>query len=279
MKFLVSGLGSAGLRHAKNLIALGHEVYGSDFDSAKLKEAKVLGVKCYGPYENPYTHDMDGLIIATPTADHAEQLGFAVSMGKHCLVEKPIAEKYEIDLELVLALAKKKNLVVMVGNNQRFRSQIQGIKERLAKMEDPLCATFILSQHNTKYTDHVILNWGAHELDLARYLLGPCKVVACVGNPKIADIILQHENGCQTTVHLNYVGDPETREFLIVGNRGRARCDLVSEDMLLGLNRSYVDEIKAFIDRINGKADPIGATGEDGLETLKLITAAMEMAK
>ncbi len=273
MKFLVSGLGSIGLRHAKNLIALGHEVYGSDIDYHKLEEAQNHGVRVY-------YHKMDvvfdAVIIARPTENHGDALTEAIQdMSCHVFIEKPLSDEIDKSLELDLATAKEKGFVVMVGNNLRFRHGIQKAKAQLADIGQLRCAAFILSQNNFKYRDHVILNWGAHELDLARYLLGPCKVVACVGNREIANIILKHDNGCQTSIHLDYVGRPETREFVVVGNLGRVRCDLVAAK---DNDESYITEMKAFINRIRGGEDSIGASDQDGLETLKLITAAMEMA-
>ncbi len=266
MKFLVSGLGSIGMRHAKNLIALGHEVYGYDVDDSKYGDIRKWDRKT----------KVDARLICSPTSDHSEDAAIAVDCGEHVFIEKPIADHVDENLRWALEAAKEANLVVMTGNNLRFRHSIQTAKGQIALIGPPFWANFILSQHSRKYTDHVILNWGAHELDLACYLLGPARVVSCVGDPWVSDIILQHENSCQTSIHLDYGGRPETREFVIVGNLGRVRCDLVAAT---DNDASYVAEIKTFISRIRGGEDPIGATGDDGLATLKLITTAMEMAK
>lgn len=273
MKFLVTGLGSIGLRHARNLLDLGHEVYGEDTDDAKVVEAGKYGVI---QFMGGHMREIEATVIASPTPKHAEQLYYAVARGWHCLVEKPIADEPSWNINGVLETARKRNLVVMVGNNQRFRACVQEAKDALKYIGSPLCATFVLSQHNIRYTDHVISNWGAHELDLVQYLLGKAEVVACVGWNQVSDIILRHFCGCQTNVHLDYLGNPETREFLVVGNRFPIRCDLVAAR---DNDESYIDEMKAFINRINGKPDDIGATGEDGLKTLKLITAAIKMAQ
>lgn len=295
MKFLVTGLGSIGLRHAKNLIALGHEVYGEDIDDHKVFVAgKTHYIPRFTGYDLPF---IEANIICSPTSEHAKHLVYATSMGWHVLVEKPIAsEMYEF-LAMSLAVAKKKDLVVMVGNNLRFRGCVRQVKNWLSgKIEEAdigqvRCAMFTLAQRNTKYTDHVISNWGAHELDLARYLLGPCEVEACGGDREVADVILWHDNGCQTVVHLDYIACPETREFLIVGTKGCIACDLVAgiarfevgsfrgiETFRDTLDDNYVEEMQDFIAQINGAPPTVGATGADGLATLKLISVAREMA-
>ncbi len=283
MKFLVSGLGSIGLRHAKNLIALDHEVYGEDPELSRAAEAESLGVKIF---KGELLRSVDATIIATPTHCHAKQLGFAISMGWHCLVEKPIAEEYEIGLDLVLALAKKKNLVVMVGNNLRFHPHVIMAK-KICEQESPARGTFIISQYNDRLQylkDGVILNWLAHELDLALYLLGPANVVAACANKHqtIASVFLEHKSGACSTVYGDYLGDPEERMF-------KLQCPMSKQVHILDLknygyeydfNQTYFFEIEEFIDRINGRIfSYCGATGQDGLETLKLITAATEMAK
>jgi predicted dehydrogenase len=133
-------------------------------------------------------------------------------------------------------------------------------------------------------------------LDLALYLLGPAIVAGsstCLTNGKddISDILLTHDIGCRTTVHLDYVTRPELRFFTIIGDNGRISCDLVNRNgAVFGIerpidsyqgfdtwNENYVEEMQAFLDRIDGK-ETIGCTGEEGLEVLKICLEVRKQA-
>src|SRR5262245_60424649 len=113
MKFLVIGLGSIGTRHARNLLALGHEVYGLETDGRDI--TKILpGLK--GPSEDEIKQ-VDAFIIATPTFLHAQQIQWACELGKHVFVEKPIADKVSSSLLSSLEYAKDVRIKIVVGNN------------------------------------------------------------------------------------------------------------------------------------------------------------------
>lgn len=288
----VIGLGSIGMRHSQNLIAMGHTVYGYDTsdEAFTMMDKRILVMP-------PDGVRMDGLIIATPTSHHAEQLKslewvngpIKTKSYKPIFVEKPIADH----------LIEVPDNVVMVGNNLRFHSCVKKAKEWLAEglIGKPLWANFTVAQHNTKYTDPVVLNWGAHEFDLALYLLGPATVTAAAGNDQIFDTCLLHEYGVPSIIHCDYVTQPEVRATSIIGEKGRMSLDLKGRriiatigkgeakiDSALGgfdptsWDQDYKDEMQAFIDLIDGKPVPHAATGEDGLHTLELILEAQRMA-
>lgn len=288
----VIGLGSIGMRHAKNLLAMGHHVFGTDTDSSKRNPLREIG----GTWNNQgKIWECDGVIIASPSGQHGIQTGIAVSLRIPVLVEKPIGVSgtdAEILSDLLQNMADKP---VMVGNNLRFHSCVKKAKEWLdaGLIGTPLWANFTLAQYNDKYTDDVILNWGAHELDLARYLLGTCIIAQAVGDRKIADIILVHANECQTTVHLDYMTEPETRNFRIQGVDGFIAGELTGQRRSVlwyagqtepqieygddSFDENYIEEMQEFIARIDG-AIGIGASGEDGLAVLELILEAKKLA-
>lgn len=289
MRFLVIGLGSIGTRHAENLIAMGHEVVGHDINLEALGTIPLISK----------TEDIDACIICSPTFNHSDRIRYAAERGWHIFVEKPIALAQDNFLERGLAIAREKNLVVMVGNNLRFHSCVKKAKEWMdAKtIGHPIWAQFVVAQLSKKETylqDGVISNWGAHELDLARYLLGECMVLSCVGDEEMADIILQHTNGCQTIVHLDYLTEPEQRRFSITGHKGSLSANLTRRFAMLPSENSdieyfrdsfddnYKEEMNCFIRMINSEGlheweHP--ALGSDGLAVLKLIERAQEMAR
>lgn len=291
----VIGLGSIGLKHAKNLLEMGHKVYGIDENIACETEFHNLGGA-----EVPVPFDLrecNGVVICTPSDNHLEHLFKSIATASvHTFVEKPISTHSPINVASIVSGAEERNLVLMVGNNLRLHPSVIQAKKWLdgGEIGRPLCANFVISQKNERpdyLRDGVISNWGAHELDLARYLLGPCKVMSCISkDDTIADIVLEHESGCQSAVHLDYVGWPHRRGFVINGSRGYIKCDLdrrvtwvfdgndwKSDWRDSSWDDDYKAEMKAFLGRINGR-ETVGATGWDGLAVLELILEAKRMA-
>lgn len=280
----VIGLGSIGMRHAINLIEMGNAVYGVEPDENRMADFVDGGGMVLD------RQSVDAYVIASPTSQHHYAL---FQLGEHLplFVEKPIADR------LPVARAN----VVMVGYMLRWHSCVKQAREWLAAGDigTPLWATLTCAQFNDRpayLRDGVILNW-SHEIDLALYLLGPAHVSAAAARIKdgcddIADILLEHESGARSTIHLDYVTRPEIRQTLIVGSEGQIVLDLVSRHAWLrdtdggilehfqgvdSFDKNYVEEMQAFIDRIDGK-DTLGATGEDGLAALQICLDARKMA-
>ena len=285
----VIGLGSIGMRHALNLQELGHRVIGFDpeADETHANEFEIV----------ESVTDMRGtnaIVIASPTNQHAVEI--LERPNRPLFVEKPIG-CCEVDRVHLGWMLHDYNPVMMVGYNLRFHACVKEAKRWIAE-ETPVWATFTCAQKNTKpayLRDGVILNW-SHEIDLALYLLGPAKVVGSStrltdGHDDITDILLEHDNGCRTHIHLDYVTAPEERHFTIQCNGVRLKADLVNNVLAeIPVNGTidiqtypntfddnYVEEMKAFIDRIDGK-ETIGCTGEEALKVLEICLKVREQA-
>lgn len=266
----VIGLGSIGMRHAKNLLAMGHEVYG--YDPKGAGEIKPMSDNC---------GDYDAVIIASPTNDHAD--AFDHWGGTPVFMEKPLSDKPW----------KNKVIPLMMGNNMRYHQVVKVVRERMAELGEWESAWFHLAQRNTKYTDPVILNWGAHEVDLALYLLDRNltvdKEITEVQHDD-ACVRLESANGRQVDIHLDYLTEPWERHFTIHCRNGSIHGDLENYTVHIfgpdgreiiavegSHDQTYVDEMKEFIRRVEGKpSDGIGATGEEGLVCLKLLLEAQK---
>ena len=277
MKIGVVGYGSIGKRHAENAAALGHEVI--VYDPASRMDVK---------FERDVYDQVDACVIATPSPFHESGIRACVDRGVHVLAEKPISTAIG-HLPTLIAEAEKKSLVFMMGNNLRFHPCVQQAKIWIAQREigDPVWANFICAAETTKKTyrgDGVILNTGSHEVDLALYLLGPAKVVYASAKyvddqDVLADFVLQHQSGARSSFHIDFETPNEVREFWISGEKNIGVSLPTRAVTLTGLparqapgsyDDDYRNEMMGFIDRIEGRFAP-GATGYDGLETLKVL--------
>lgn len=277
----VIGLGSIGMRHAKNLLAMGHQVIGYDPDDSRCQMLVAAGGHLASRHD---VYSADACVVASPTIEHWNDADEVMDRCRPVFVEKPVADQ----------LHSKLQFITMVGTNLRFHSCVKHAKSLIVDgmIGKPLWASFVISQHNTKYTDPVVLNWGAHECDLALYFLGPAMVTTATGNDQMMDVCLLHEYGVPSFVHMDYLLPVERRGFVICGDKGNLTVDLVERFCWLkttgvftqtfqgedSFDENYIDEMQAFIDLIDGKPVPHAATGADGLATLELILEAQRMA-
>jgi predicted dehydrogenase len=295
MKIGVVGNGSIGSRHVANLEKLGHKPV--VFDPVNRMDVR---------FERQVYDACDAVVIATPTLWHQAGLRACIERGKHVLIEKPIGADTKGMADL-LEEADAKKLVVMMGNNLRFHPCVLKLQEWLAKgiIGEPIWAQFTCATLSAKapyLSDGVILNSGAHEIDLARMLFGTAKVLYSTAHcgaygDDLADLVLLHMSGVRSVFHLDFVTAPEIRHFWVAGQDGNCYCelplrlvssflpdpklpDVVHQDFFHGpgnYDSDYLDEMKAFLDRIAGKETP-GATGWDGLGTLRILMEARKMA-
>jgi predicted dehydrogenase len=298
----VIGLGSIGMRHAKNLMAMGHNVVGFDPEVAAEDFPSF-----WKPWPQSRMGDLDAIVIASPTSMHQSHVCDALNTTRNILVEKPISDRWTENTDLL-------TLVTMVGYNLRYHSCVKKAKEWLGAgiIGKPIWANFTLGQYNDRphyLCDGVILNW-SHELDLALYLLGSANLASSSthitgnGQDDLTDILLMHENGCRSTVHLDYVTQPEHRYFTIVGTKSAIRVNIVnrfadlvesnpkdpSEPILkehfMGRdtwNDNYIEEIQEFLAIVDNPDAPsmhqrIGCTGKEALDVLKICLQVREQA-
>jgi predicted dehydrogenase len=183
-----------------------------------------------------------------------------------------------------------------MGNNLRFHPCVREAKEWLRNrlIGDVLWAQFTCAMKSGKnLSDGIILSAGAHEVDLAMHLLGPLRVgyatTRCTDDLRddMVDFTVVHHFGARSSFHLDWVTPIYTRDFRIMGTEGVIYCDLerrvLWRDQLdpklpdvtyfhhyIGpgsWDDDYLDEMSAFIGRIDGKSTD-GASGRDGLDTL-----------
>lgn len=286
MKIGVIGLGSIGSRHANNLLAMGHKVYGYD---PAMPDGSM--------YVKPLAAAMDGIdgyVICSPTRYHVEDIYRYAETGKPLFVEKPVAS------ELIASLPEQ---VKMVGYNLRYHACVEAARDWLfnGSIGTPLWANFTVAQYNDKpeyRRDGVIFNW-SHEIDLALHLLGPVSTGASQvkmegGQDVMADICLLHgDNHAHSVVHLDYLTRPELRQSIIVGEDGQIIMDLVSRNAWLRDPRgdvvdhlqahdtydmNYRQEMADFIGIIGGSHKGIWCTADEAIKVIQVCAKVKEHA-
>lgn len=81
---------------------------------------KHTGLKCYTSFEAMLgAHQLDALVVSTPSKLHAKQVGLALDRGLHVFCEKPFVLSVE-DGERLVRQADEKGAVTQVGYHYRF---------------------------------------------------------------------------------------------------------------------------------------------------------------
>ncbi|MCW3492520.1 Gfo/Idh/MocA family oxidoreductase [Microbacterium sp. SSM24] len=184
--------------------------------------------------------DVDAVILATPTQQHAAQTQAALAAGKHVQVEIPLADSLA-DAEAALAAAEASDRVAMVGHTRRFNPSHQFVHNRILAGEFAVqqmdVQTYFFRRTNTNakgearsWTDHLLWHHAAHTVDLFAYQAGRIVQANAIQGPihpvlGIAmdmSIQLKSESGAICTLSLSfnnegpfgaffrYIGDTDT---------------------------------------------------------------------
>jgi UDP-N-acetylglucosamine 3-dehydrogenase len=255
--------------------------------------------------------EVDAVIIATPTNTHYEIAMDFMNQGKHVLVEKPICDDVQQAEELVKK-AKKEDLIFVVGHIERYNPVISFIKESLQtkKLGDLISlASKRVSNYPMRVRDvGVIFDFGIHDIDVMRYLVGEVSsVYARAGNynksidyEDYANIMLNFESGICGIVEVNWLTPMKIRKLLLTCSKYFVEVDYIDQSVTMSsssfreiddvnlfnvpiqYNTNNVslekreplkNEIIDFIEAIEHHTNPL-VTGEDGLLALKIAEAA-----
>src|SRR5438477_5172964 len=77
---------------------------------------------------------LDAIALATPVATHAELAVRVLEAGKHCFVEKPLAQSVA-DAERAVAAAESSGRTLMVGHLLEYHPAVTRLREILAAGE------------------------------------------------------------------------------------------------------------------------------------------------
>jgi predicted dehydrogenase len=154
-------------------------------------------VRVVGDYDAALAWDeIDAVIIATPHADHYEQVRFALEAGKHVLCEKPLTIRPDEARHLAMR-ADELRLRLATGLNHRFYppirdalalvagwsiGRVESVRAEIGHMASP---EFLRSWHTdvARSGGGTLIDNGPHACDLIRRFLGEVVVVeATVGD-------------------------------------------------------------------------------------------------
>jgi predicted dehydrogenase len=244
VRVAVLGLGSAGARHARLLLELGHEIIGFDPQTSPPE-----GIEAADSAETAIEH-ADAVVVASPSSHHAEQVVAALERHKPTLVEKPLATTGD-DGERVVRAAEQSDVPCGVAMNLRFHPAILELKRLVetgelgtvhlarASFGYDLRRWHPAADYRRSYSARAELGGGIvldaiHELDYLLWLLGPVSSVSAhmahvsdleVDVEDLAVATLTFESGALGSVDLNFFEPVYRRGCVLAGAKAVARWD------------------------------------------------------
>jgi UDP-N-acetylglucosamine 3-dehydrogenase len=180
----------------------------------------------------------DAAIVATPTPSHRDVALELIRMGKHMLLEKPIAGTFAHGRE-VLDAAAAAGVKIAVGHVERFNPVVRKLREviRGGLLGEPIHFSFtrVGGYPETVIAgNNVLLDLAVHDIDAFRSLVGPVRVEASIahssfkpGVPDTAEIVLASSTGPTASVHVNWVTPSKIRTLRVTGTRGVCFMDYI----------------------------------------------------
>jgi UDP-N-acetylglucosamine 3-dehydrogenase len=300
----VVGAGFWGRNHARNLRELNETrlVAVCDKDETKAKAvAELFGVDAYTDSTKMLKRqDIEAVTICTWSTTLAKEAMRALRLGKHVLVEKPMANNIQ-EAQRVIELAKAKNRYLMVGFLMRFIPGVQRIKQAVEKGEigSVVYATARrVSQWPERIGDvGVVKDLAIHDIDITRYLFQeePVEVYAKAGSFRHkkfedhAQILVTFKGGKTAYIEANWLTPYKIRKLTVTGSEAIVSLDYITQEITMEtagqtlapryeVKEPLKLELQHFANSIMDGKEPV-TTGVDGLKALQIAESALKSAK
>jgi predicted dehydrogenase len=214
---------------------------------------------------------LDAVAIATPVPTHAELAVRVLEVGKHCLVEKPLAQSVA-DANRVVAAAEVSDRKLMVGHLLEYHPGVQQLKELTdsGQLGDRIYYIYgnRLNLGKLRSDENALWSLGAHDVSVVLYLAGeePIEVGAngeSYVRPGVEDVVfcfMRFPSGLSAHLHLSWLDPHKERRFTVVGSRRMATFDdMAIEGKLTVYDKGFDEDARGYgeyITRAGGSWSP-----------------------
>jgi predicted dehydrogenase len=211
--------------------------------------------------------EVDAVVLATPVPSHAELAVRVLEAGKHCFVEKPLAQSVA-EAERAIEAARAADRILMVGHLLEYHPGVAKLKE-LADSGELGDIHYIYSNRlnlgKLRADENALWSLGAHDVSVVLHLAGGEEPNDCQARgesymqPGIEDVVfcfLRFPSGLAAHLHLSWLDPHKERRFTVVGSRKMATFD----DM--DLERKVTVYDKGFDERVGSYGEYITRSGD-----------------
>jgi len=210
--------------------------------------------------------DLDAIVLATPVPTHASLTLRVLEAGKHCFVEKPLAQSVA-DAERAVEAADRAGKVLMVGHLLQYHPGVVKLKE-LAASGELGAVQYIygnrLNLGQLRADENALWSLGAHDVSVVLHLAGeePSELSArgeSYVRPGVEDVVfafMRFPSGLSAHLHLSWLDPHKERRFTVVGAKKMATFD----DMALEQKITIYD--KGFDEKAESYGEYITRSGD-----------------
>ena len=180
--------------------------------------------------------DLDAVVVATHVPTHSPLAVRVLGAGKHCFVEKPLAQSVA-EAEQVVAAAREAGRVLMVGHLLEYHPGVEKLKE-IAESGELGDIYYLYSNRlnlgKLRPDENALWSLGAHDVSVLLHLAGGEEPSDCQAfgesymQPGIEDVVfcyLRFPSGLAAHLHLSWLDPHKERRFTVVGSKRMATFD------------------------------------------------------
>ncbi|NMO50698.1 Gfo/Idh/MocA family oxidoreductase [Actinoplanes sp. TBRC 11911] len=310
----IVGLGHMGRHHARTVHHLDDVHLVGALDPAGDPHGAARGCPVFTDLEQLLHRGVDYVVLACPTAIHAE-LGLQLATaGIPTLIEKPLATNVDAAIHLTHAYHAA-GVPAAVGYIERFNPAVTQLHR---KLQDGLLgdifdiSTRRTSAHPGRITDvGVVHDLATHDIDLTTWITGhqfssiTARITNRTGRPHEDSLtaLAQLTNGTITQHHVSWISPTPQRLITVSGDNGCLTADTVTSKLTLvtgcadpnnphqytaGLDGAaqldlvpadpLISEHRAFRERLRGRPSMI-ASLQSGLDAVLVACAALRSSR
>jgi predicted dehydrogenase len=179
--------------------------------------------------------ELDAVVLATPVPTHADLAVRVLEAGKHCFVEKPLAQSVA-DAERAVAAGRAADKILMVGHLLEYHPGVLKLKE-LADGGELGRIFYIygnrLNLGKLRADENALWSLGAHDVSVVLTLAGEEPIEAVAHGESylrdgVEDVVfcfLRFPSGLAAHLHLSWLDPHKERRFTVVGEHKMATFD------------------------------------------------------
>jgi predicted dehydrogenase len=211
---------------------------------------------------------LDAVVLATPVPTHATLAARVLQAGKHCFVEKPLAQSVA-DAELAVAAAAQAGRLLMVGHLLEYHPGVLALKEVVDSGELGELRYIYGNRLNLgqlRADENALWSLGAHDVSVVLALAGeePYELSArgeSYMREGIEDVVfgfLRFPSGLAAHLHLSWLDPHKERRFTVVGDKRMATFDdMEAERKVTIYDKGFDEKSNSYVARAGEIRSPL----------------------
>jgi predicted dehydrogenase len=209
---------------------------------------------------------LDAVVLATPVPTHAELSVRVLEAGKHCFVEKPLAQSVA-DAERAVDAARRAGRILMVGHLLQYHPGVARLKA-LVEGGDLGEIRYIygnrLNLGKLRADENALWSLGAHDVSVLLHLADeePYELSArgeAYMHPPVEDVVfafMRFPSGLTAHLHLSWLDPHKERRFTVVGaSRMATFDDMAIEGKLTVYDKGFDENVQSYGEYITRSGD------------------------